>query len=269
MDALQELRALGLTNFGQLMLQMPHSQFPLLSSLLPRMANVKVQQAWTGNSGMTLLAQSLDFVRSAAGNFAEITGTCLDGKRILDFGCGYGRLARLMYYITDENNFYGVDPWDKSLEICRDDGLVKNFYLSDFLPTRLPFDNGIRFDLIYAFSVFTHLSERATFACLNTIKDYLAVNGVILITIRPFEYWDFDKDTRATPTGDRLKATHLSKGFAFLPHADRSAVDGDITYGDTSMTLEWLQDNFPNLKIVSLDRSLSDPMQIYIFLQKV
>jgi len=161
--------------------------------------------------------------------------------------------------------FYGVDPWDKSLEICSNDGLTKNFYQSDWLPTSLPFEP-VKFDLIYSFSVFTHLSERATYAALNTLREYLTDDGVLLITIRPVEYWNLDAHAKKQNKSDLLKATHEDQGFAFLPH-NREQIQGDINYGDTSIKLQWLSEKFPHFKIMKTDYSLSDSYQLYVFLQ--
>ena len=46
----------------------------------------------------------------------------VDEFSVLDFGCGYGRLARLFYYYIKQDNFYGVDPWDRSINECLDNG---------------------------------------------------------------------------------------------------------------------------------------------------
>jgi SAM-dependent methyltransferase len=264
-DLLPKLRWMGLDDFGLLMLSMPNPNFPKMSAILPRMASEQVQKSWTGSSGVGLLRQTLDFVRSTTYNFARLTGSTLEGKRVLDFGCGYGRIARLMYYFTHPQDFYGVDPWDKSIEICRQDGLTRNFFVSDYLPTSLP-TGDISFSLIYAFSVFTHLSERATRTALAATLKTLDQNGLLAITIRPVEYWKFDKRAQEENLVDRQIASHRSAGFSFLPH-NRASVDGDITYGDTSMSLEWLQDALPGARIAGFDRSLNDPYQIYVFIR--
>ena len=264
-DVLSKLRQLTLTDFALFLLSMPNSNFPKLSSLLPKMADDDVQKSWTGASGISLLQQSLDFVRTAAFGYAEITGRGFKEAKILDFGVGYGRLARLFYYFVAEDMLYGVDPWDKSLEICFRDGLTKNLYQSDWLPNDLPFEN-VRFHFIYAFSVFTHLSKRATLQSINTLTNYLSKDGVLLITIRPVEYWGISAYAETREQSDTLKLAHEHDGFAFLPH-NRERIEGEITYGDTSIQLQWLADNFPQLKIVKTDYSLSDSYQLYVFLQ--
>jgi SAM-dependent methyltransferase len=84
----------------------------------------------------------------------------LADARVLDFGFGYGRHLRAMVYFTDPKNLYGCDPWPPSLARCHEDSLFGHLAASQFLPIDLPFLG--TFDLIYAFSVFTHLLARAT-----------------------------------------------------------------------------------------------------------
>src|SRR5258708_35849186 len=114
--------------------------------------------------------------------------------------------------------------------------------LSEDIPTSLPFDG--KFDLIFAFSVFTHLSERATHASLSSLIKAICDRGVIVITIRPIEYWNlplaFDEQRR-----NGAAAKHVRDGFSFLPH-NLPPIDGDVTYGDTSMTLKYLESTFPS-----------------------
>jgi SAM-dependent methyltransferase len=264
-QVLASLRRLGLDDFGALLMLMPDPQFPRLSSILPAMASAEIQNAWTGNNGYPLLRQTCNFVRSVVYNFTQITKKTLENSYILDYGCGYGRIARLMYYFCDTQHVIGVDPWDRSIEECRAARLGPNCLLSDYLPESLPV-GALSFDLAYAFSVFTHLSKRATMAALAAVRQYMKPGGVFCITIRPAEYWDQDSTVTSPAERMALKAKHFQEGFAFVPHG-LAPIDGDITYGDTSMSLEWLDSNLANWTRVRIDRSLEDGLQIYVFLQ--
>jgi SAM-dependent methyltransferase len=257
------LRRLGIDDFGEVQLSMPDPAFPKLSGLLPAMASEEVQRNWTGNAGVDLLKQTSTFVRTLSFSFARLTGRSLEQASILDFGCGYGRIARLFYYFTDEARLVGVDPWNRSIELCREAGMGAHFHVSDYLPTALPVGDQ-KFDLIYAFSVFTHLSPRAATAALRTLRRYVAKDGMLTITIRPVEYWQIDPHASAEQRAS-LPALHREQGYAFLPH-NRPPVDGDVTYGDSSMTLEWLELRFPEWQIRGTDRSLDDPYQRYVHL---
>lgn len=264
--ALKVLRQLGIDDFGYVLMCMPDQTFPKLSRLLPRMATEEVQQSWTGCTGVILLGQTCAFVRSVAYHYLKLTGMSLEGASILDYGCGYGRIARLMYYFSDPPQVFGVDPWDRAIEICRHEGLGAQFVQSAYLPRDLPVGLA-RFDLIFAFSVFTHLSERAARTALQTLNNYLKPAGVVAITIRPREYWNHAKVAQNRGLVQHQIELHDKKGFSFIPHL-RPPVDGDVTFGETTLTPKWLTDNFPEFRIMGEDRSLTDPLQLYQFLQR-
>lgn len=259
------LRSLGLTDFSYVFMNMPDPRYPKVSSLLPAFATEEVQMNWTGNKGEVLLGQSISFMQSVGINAAAIMKESLAGKRILDFGCGYGRLLRLCYYFSDD--VWGVDPWDVSIDLCKRAGITDNVFVSDYLPTSLPVPNN--FDIAYAFSVFTHLSEKATVTALNAVHKHLSPGGLFCITIRPIEYWKNIYSRQPSEFIAQREAEHMS-GFTFVPH-NREAIDGDITYGDSSMTIDWLNNVCKGIgwEIMGVDRSLSDMLQRYVFLKKV
>jgi hypothetical protein len=93
-ECLSILRGLPLDDFGEIMISMPSAEMPRISKVLCAMASVEVQRHWTGADGLVLLAQTNMFVRIVAQNFQELCGRRLGDSRILDFGCGYGRILR-------------------------------------------------------------------------------------------------------------------------------------------------------------------------------
>jgi len=266
-EVLGKIRQLCLDDFAQLLLELPSLRLPNLSAILPRMASEEVQKNWTGGSGTALLGLTATFVRLAAHNYQKLLGRGINDRTILDFGCGYGRILRLMYYYSPPARIWGLDPWDKSIELCRADGVLGQLAVSDYLPTALPVGDTI-FDFIYSFSVFTHLSERATTLALSTLRRYVARDGLLVITIRPKEYWQ-QLDPALTPwiPSDRneLVARHDRSGFVFVPHG-LETVSGEVTYGDTSMSIEWIKQHAEAWNMVGYDHSLIDPLQIHIYL---
>jgi len=256
--------------FGKLMIERPQ-EYPNLMKWLPPMPSVKVQESWTGNSGNELMRQSVSFIRIALSKFNEIACVPPDKARVLDFGCGWGRLIRLLYKYFPVENIYGVDPWTKSIDLCREARLYGNIFLSDYLPVKLPVPGDAMFDFIIAFSVFSHLSERAAGMALDLLCRSLKPGGVLVLTIRPREYWAFIHDQ--TPFFrsidlDRKLSDHDDKGFAFFPHV-REKVDGDITYGEASMSLEYLVKKCPGLRLSGIEWSGTDPMQIIVILSRI
>jgi SAM-dependent methyltransferase len=109
-ECLSILRRLPFDDFGQIMISMPSPEMPRLSAVLPAMASAEVQRNWTGSDGVALLLQTNNFVRIVAQSFQGLCGRNLSNARILDFGCGYGRILRAMYYFTDPDRLLGCDP---------------------------------------------------------------------------------------------------------------------------------------------------------------
>jgi hypothetical protein len=97
---------------------------------------------------------------------------------------------------------------------------------------------------------------------------------LFVITIRPKEYWNqLDRALRAeaNSTGnpidrDELVARHERSGFAFVPHAEEAIIDGEVMYGDTSLSFEWIKQHAEGWNMVGYDRSLIDPFQLQVYL---
>lgn len=260
--ALRLLRQLPLQTFGELLLDIPEFH-PALRAWLPSMASDKVQRSWTGSSGRALLAQSIDFVTAIDRACQRWLGHGIQGC-VLDYGCGWGRLLRLLPWYIDPHQLYGIDAWGPSLELCRQHGCLGHIMRCDEIPQGLPCNGP--FDLVYAFSVFTHLSARTADAVLNALHPRVAADGLLVITIRPPGYWDVHQGWREGYTRASLLQCHHREGFAFMPHY-REPVSGELTYGDTSMTLEYIERQWPQWRILGTDHNPSDPWQILVFLQ--
>jgi hypothetical protein len=261
-EALAALRTLSLPAFGRLLLDVPADK-PALRSWLPRMPSDAVQRAWTGSAGEDLLVQSCAFMTSLQFYYERLAGRSIAGARMLDYGCGWGRLMRLALWMTDPDRLYGIDPWDQSIALCREHGVLGQLAIGDYLPRSLPVQE--RFDLVYCFSVFTHLSERAADSVLETLLRHILPDGVVAITIRPVDYWQGHGEWPAGHSRDATIASHRDRGFAFVPHV-REAVDGDVTYGDTSMTVEFLDRRWPDWRVSGVHHNVADPLQILVFL---
>jgi hypothetical protein len=53
-----------------------------------------------------------------------------------------------------------------------------------------------------------------------------------------------------------------------MPH-NRPPIDGEVTYGDTSMSLEYIARNWNGWHVVGTDYNLVDPYQLVVFLTPV
>jgi len=71
---------------------------------------------------------------------------------------------------------------------------------------------------------------------------------------------------RGGAVADRMMTEHDRKGFAFVP-SNRPPIDGDVTFGDTSMSVQYMATNFPRWRAVSEHWNPTDTNQVLLFLR--
>jgi len=98
----------------------------------------------------------------------------------LDFGCGCGRVIRYWEKYSDTIDIYGCDYNPRLIKWCRKHIKFAKFYLNRFSPP-LKYKNEY-FDLVYAFSVFTHLTEKNQFLWLDEFDRILCQDGLLLFS---------------------------------------------------------------------------------------
>jgi SAM-dependent methyltransferase len=258
------LRSLNTETVGRLLLGVP-AKYRHAAAGLPRMAEDQVQKNWTGTCGAGLLTQSVTFIEAVVSRYQKHVPVSVADARVLDYGCGWGRLIRLMYAHAKPENIFGCDPWDQSIQLCEQANLRANLAVTDYVPSSLPFATS-SFHLVYAFSVFTHLSQRTADAVMSTLRKHIAPDGMLVITIRPETYWPHDP--HVAQRAAELQQKHRDDGFAFVPHI-REAIDGDVTYGDTSMSIEYVEQRWPDWKVLESEIHSHDPYQRIVYLKPV
>jgi SAM-dependent methyltransferase len=260
--ALPILRQLALDDFGLLMINMPDPDYPALSSVLPAMASTKTQKKWTGLAGVDLLRQSIIFMRQLDNQCLRHLGKPLDNLTVLDFGCGYGRLIRLLYYYTDPDNIWGVDAWDWPFAELQEHRVLGHFAQSEESPNELPVQ-GTRFDFAYSYSVFTHLPPEVVLSCLRAIRKCVKPDGLLITTVWTYEYWAHSPDTRKPRIRRRLESSHRHSGHAFHPLKGKEG----LAIGDASYDIDYLKCD--GWSLVAYDRSVLAPHQLCLVFRAV
>jgi SAM-dependent methyltransferase len=250
-----------------LLLAQEYDLYPNIRALLPSVPDPSLQELWNGTSGAALAAQSAGFYRKLRERYGEHGQRSLDEARVLDFGCGWGRLTRFLARDVEPGRLYGCDPVAQILDVCRDSGLPATLARSEFLPERLPFDE--RFDLAFAFSVFTHLSEAAHEHALRALHRSLQPAAILVVTVRPPGY------LRQSPL---LRTTHEpldGPRYVFVAHPAQDshpqyAGEGEMTYGEAVITLPYVRERWgPLFELLEVDLLIGDLHQVMLTLRRV
>lgn len=126
------------------------------------------------------------FLESGTATAAEIRGALERSGvrmerlgRILDFGCGAGRVLRHWRGLHGPK-LYGTDYNPELVEWCADHLSFAHFAVN---PLEGPLPHGSeKFDLVYAFSVFTHLTEAQQLRWMKEIRRVLRSGAYFYLT---------------------------------------------------------------------------------------
>jgi SAM-dependent methyltransferase len=209
--------------------------------------------AWTmypsplGPEALRYAAIFISHLKELVAAYGPITST----TRVLDVGCGWGRIYRLMLREVWPPNLYGfdVDPWLVALcKACLPPGQFASIHPHQ----SLPYDDG-SFDLLYANSVLSHLTAEEHIAAVSEWSRVLAPGGVLVATVMP----ESGLDTVAAAAGrtdipawyhgvleniDEMRTALAEERFAWASSGRRGRYAG---YGVAFIGAEWLGANWP------------------------
>lgn len=160
-----------------------------LGEQLPGFPTEELQRNTTGLSSEAALRQAYEFYEDVQKSLATAGVKLGPESQVLDFGFGWGRISRVFMKDVRKDNIFGIDVDPYFV------GLTRELFESErfdtcpaFPPTAYP---DAKFDLIYAYSVFSHLSEKACREWMAEFRRILKPGGIVAFTTRHESFFDF------------------------------------------------------------------------------
>jgi SAM-dependent methyltransferase len=157
-----------------------------LRRILPAMPDEETQLRFTGMAGDNTLHEAYMMYRLCKQLIQRHLEPRASLGHVLDYGCGWGRVIRFFLKDVEPSKLWGVDPFAEVLDVAKQTDRWCTFQLIPTMPpTSLPDE---AFDVVYLFSVFSHLSEDAHLRLLAEFKRLLKPGGLVIATTRPREF---------------------------------------------------------------------------------
>lgn len=165
-----------------------------LREILPAMPDEGTQVRFTGLQGDETMMRAFDAYTLVKQLSEKYLGGVSELQSILDFGCGWGRMVRFFLKDLEPSRIWGADCLASIIEVCQQTNQRCNFRVVDPLPpTTFPDET---FDLIYSFSVFSHLSEDAHNNWLREFNRLLKPGGLLITTTMGREFIEYCRTLR-------------------------------------------------------------------------
>lgn len=186
---------------------------------MPGYPDPELQASIVGSSNEHALREAWGFYREISDYAANNSIAFGSKSKLLDFGCGWGRNYRFFLKDVPASNLHGVDVDPQLIELCQSIIPAGNFHIVEpFPPTS--FSNN-HFDIVYAYSVFSHLSEAAHLAWLGEFYRIIKPSGLLIVTTHARDFLDYCESLRHVEEHPTLWHQALSKSFGNIEDAKK------------------------------------------------
>jgi SAM-dependent methyltransferase len=167
---------------------------------LPPFPAPEWQAMFVGSSNSVAMREAFTFYKLLK-RLMERNGTPIGREtQVLDFGCGWGRYIRLLMKDVGAGALHGADVDFDMIGFCRISGLPAKFaVMKPFGPTE--YADGA-FDLIFAYSVFSHLCEEAHGLWMQEFARILQPGGLLVFTTQARRFLEWTVQLRARPESE-------------------------------------------------------------------
>jgi hypothetical protein len=249
---------------------------------LPKFPPAELQTRTTGASGERTMQEAFDFYQYCISKCNTIGKPLSAESVLLDFGVGWGRIARFFLREVPMSNLFGLDISEHFISLCKSLFENNNFFkCSAYPPTEFKAN---QFTHIVGYSVFSHLSEKACRLWMEEFHRVLQDDGVLILTTRASSFLNYCESLKQlNPTGYPKALSILFDDFGearaaynrgeFL-HSNIHGVTGggEINgefYGETFLPEAYARQAYADLfELVSFSESPTFPIAIMVF-QKI
>jgi len=212
---------------------------PEIANLLPGLPAPSLQENYTGSSAFATLQEGFHAYQLFKKYYETYIGPLANSRGILDFGCGWGRIIRFFLRDVAPEKLTGADHSEEAIRTCRETNKWCKFTLIEPQPPT-PLEPQ-SFDLIYLYSVFSHLPEDMHWALLKEFHRLLSPGGMLIATTRRRDFIEECRAMRADPTLDAKPFWLKNPASVFLEtDASLAAYDrGEFCYGSVGAKDRW------------------------------
>lgn len=225
--------------------------------ILPTLPSDEVQLGFTGLCGLANLRQAFSFYRYVC-SVCQISD--IRDPRILDFGGGWGRISRFFLRDTKPECIFIAETREYAIECLRAYGGGCKVIHNQPRPPILGL-TGL-FDLVYAYSVFSHLSEEYLHAWINYLLGVLRPGGYLVFTTRGQYFIDHLEQLHRKkskphetlqehvrrlreelPLPEEIRRRYLNGEFQFYPIGGSGELTSDF-FGEAFIPKRYIVQNF-------------------------
>ena len=156
---------------------------------MPGFPKADIQRQFVGSTNERALREGFGFYQRVK-TMCRSWGTPISEEtRILDFGCGWGRISRFFFKDVAKENFFGVDVDPEMISFCAS-AMNYGTYATVQPEPPMAFESS-SLDVIFAYSVFSHLAEPVALKWIEEFARVLRPNGILLATTEGSAFLDF------------------------------------------------------------------------------
>ena len=157
----------------------------------PAFPDAALQRSFVGASGEAALREAFVFYQDTK-RYAQRLGIAIrETTRILDFGCRWGRNYRFFLKDVLPTSIFATDVDPDCVRLCSEQFPAGQFVKCGAMPP-LAFEERT-FEIVYAYSVFSHLSGDASLGWVREFARILKPGGMLIVTSLKeahLEVWD-------------------------------------------------------------------------------